>query len=139
LLHALELIGEVRILGSVRLKLGEPHLPKLPAPLTNAGPEMLAHAIRHEEFGVFGPAVTALGEADLLLAEGFAMRGAGVVLVRGAVADMAVDDYQGRHILGAPEILDCQRQLFRIIRIAHLPYVPTVSKEARADIVAEGE
>src|SRR5208282_3881527 len=40
LLHALELIGEVRILGSVRLKLGEPHLPKLPAPLTNAGPEM---------------------------------------------------------------------------------------------------
>ena len=100
---------------------------------------MLAHAVRHQKFGVFGPAVAAFGETDLLLAERLAMGGAGVVLVRGAVADMAVDDDQGRHLRRAPEALDRLRQPLRVVGVADLLHVPAIGEKARRDIVAEGQ
>ena len=65
--------------------------------------EMLAHAVRHQKLCIFRPAVAALGEAHLFFAERLAVRGAGVLLVRRAVADMAVDDDQGRTVAGAAE------------------------------------
>ena len=74
--------------------------------------KMLAHAVRHQEFGVLGPAIAALGETYLLLAERLAVGGAGVVFMGGAVADMTLDDDQGRHIVGSLEDIDRLRQPF---------------------------
>ncbi len=100
---------------------------------------MLAHAVRHQEFGVLGPAVATLGETYLLLAERLAMGRAGVVLVRGAIADMAFDDDQGRHIIGSLEDIDRLRQPFCIVGVADPLHVPAIGQEARRDIVAEGQ
>jgi hypothetical protein len=44
---------------------------------------VLADAVGDEELRVLGPAVVALGEADLLLAERLAVGFGGVLLVRG--------------------------------------------------------
>ena len=80
------------------------------AALADAVLEMLAHAVGHEKLGVLGPAVAALGQAYLLFAERLAVGGAGVVLMRCAVADMALDDDQRRRVVGPPENLDRLRQ-----------------------------
>ena len=98
---------------------------------------MLAHALRHQKLGVLGPAVAALGQADLLLAERLAMGGAGILLVRGAVADMAVDDDQGRHIVRASKSLDRLRQPSGVVGVADTLHVPAIGEEARRHIVAE--
>ena len=60
--------------------------------------EVLADAVGHEELGVLRPAVVPLGEPDLLLAERLAVGGAGVLLVRRAPGDVAVDDDQRRPV-----------------------------------------
>ena len=100
---------------------------------------MLAHAVRHEKFGILGPAVAALGETDFLLAERLAVGGAGVVLVRCAVADMTVDDDQRRRIGDLPEPLDGLRQPLPIVGVADVLHVPTVGEETCRDIVAESQ
>jgi hypothetical protein len=71
---------------------------RLPAP-ADASLEMLAYPVGHEERGVFRPAVMPFGQADFFLAQRFAMRRTGVLLVGRAVGDMAVDNDQGGPIL----------------------------------------
>ena len=110
---------------------------KLSAAPADAILEMLAHAVRHEKLGVFRPAVAALGEAYLLLAERLAVGRAGVVLMRRAIADVAFDDDQGRHVVGAPETLDGLRQPLRVVGVADALHVPAIGEEARRDVVAE--
>ena len=80
------------------------------AALAHAVPEMLAHAVRHEKLGVFGPAIAPLGEPYLFLAERLAMGCAGVVLVRRAIADVAFDDDERWRVLGSAKNLDRLRQ-----------------------------
>ena len=109
-LHAFDLVGKIGVLASVGCEQRAPIFVETSSAPADAVLKMLAHAVRHEEFGVLGPAVAALGETDLLLAERLAVGRAGVVLVRGAVADMAFDDDQGRHIVGSLEDLDRLRQ-----------------------------
>ena len=75
--------------------------------------EMLAHAVRHEELRVFRPAVAALRQTDFFLAERLAVRRAGVLLVRRAVADVAVDDDQRRPVVRALGSLDAPRRSSR--------------------------
>jgi hypothetical protein len=60
---------------------------------------MLAAAVRDEELCILGPPIAALGEADLLLTERFAMGGGSILLVRRAVADMAIQNDKGRAAL----------------------------------------
>ena len=109
-LHALDLVGKIGVLCSVGCEQRAPIFLETSAAPADAVLKMLAHAVRHQEFGVLGPAIASLGETDFLLAERLAVGGAGVVLVRGAVADMTFDDDQGRHIVGSLEDLDRLRQ-----------------------------
>ena len=106
LLHRVDLGGEVGVRLGV---LGELRLPggaQLGAALADPVGEVLADAVGDEELGVLGPAVGALGLAHLLLAERLAVGGGGVLLVRRAVADVAVDDDQRRPALLALELLE---------------------------------
>ena len=64
--------------------------------------EVLPDPVGDEELGVLGPVVGALGLPHLLLAERLAVGGGGVHLVRGAPADVAVDDDQRRPPLLRP-------------------------------------
>ena len=110
---------------------------KLSAAPRHAVLEMLAHPVRHKKLGVFRPAVAALGEAYLLLAERLAVGCARVVLMRRAIADVAFDDDQGRHVRCAPENLNGLRQPLGVVGVAHAMDVPAIGQEARRDVVAE--
>src|SRR5262249_51648309 len=78
---AVELIGQVGVLLLVLCDASEPGIAELLAASADAGAEVLVHAAGDEELRVLGPAVGALGEPDLLLAERLAVRPARVLLV----------------------------------------------------------
>ena len=122
--------------------LGELALPggaQLGAALADPVGEVLADAVGDEELGVLGPAVGALGLAHLLLAERLAVGGGGVHLVRRAVADVAVDDDQGRALLLALELLEGGGDQLGVVGVADPGDVPAVAHEAGGDVVAVGE
>src|SRR5215831_8252396 len=105
-LHLLDLAREFRIFAPVPLEPREPSLAKLMASSPGAGVEMLAHALRHQELCVFGPAVAALGKSNLLLAERLPVGCTGVLLVRSSVPDMTLQDDERRLVFDVPETLD---------------------------------
>ena len=63
----------------------------------------------------------------------------GVLLVRRAVADVAVDDDQRRPPLLALEDLERPGEQLEVVGVAHPGDVPAVADEARRDVVAVGE
>ncbi len=105
-LDPLEAIGKLGVFLAIFGEPSEPVGAKPAAARADASVKMSADAIRHQKLCVLRPAIEPFGQADLLLAEGLAMRGAGVVLVRRSIADMTVDDDQGRHLPGVAERRD---------------------------------
>ncbi len=81
MLHPVELVGQVGVLGPVPLHSGEPGVAQLLATPADALVEVLVNSVGHEELGVLGPVVVALREPDFFLAQGLAVGGAGVLLV----------------------------------------------------------
>ena len=92
--------GILRAIGGEQLV---PRRVRRRAARADAGSEVLAHAVGHQELRVLGPAVGALGEPHLLHAERLAVRRGRVLPVRRAVADVAVEDDQRRPALGLRE------------------------------------
>ena len=101
--------------------------PRLCAARADAGGEMLVDAVGDQKLRVLGPAVSALGEADLLFAERFAVGFGRVLFVRRAIADVAVENDERWAALGLPE--DIQRLLdaFNVVGVAHAQNVPAVA------------
>ena len=62
--------------------------------------EIVQHAVGNQELRVFRPAVKFFGQPDFFFAQRFAVGGVGVLLVRRAVADVAVDADQRRAVVG---------------------------------------
>src|SRR5207244_10981738 len=87
-LHQVDLGRELRIFRSVSREQFGPPAADLRAAGANPRGEMGAHGVGNEELGVLGPAVVAFGEANLLLAEGLAVRRAGILLMRPSVANV---------------------------------------------------
>ena len=78
-----------------------------PAPArANRLGEPLAHAVGNQELGVLRPAVGALGQPHLVSAERLAVGGGGVLLVRRAIADDALDHDQCRPVVRRLERLE---------------------------------
>ncbi len=105
----------------------------------DAGREVLADAIRHEELRVFGPSVAAFGEADLIVAERLAMGFGGVLLVWRTVADVAVQDDKGRTALRLPEDLQSVLDSIDVVGIADPQDIPAISQKPGRDILREGD
>ena len=102
--------------------------------------EALAHAVGHQELRVLGPAIGALGQPHLVLAQGVAVGRGGVLLVRRAIADDAVDDDQGRPVLGRAETSRARAATAsQSLASRHPQHVPAIGREAGRDILAEGE
>src|SRR5439155_5422008 len=93
-LHAVEVVGQGGMARLVALEKTDPFRAQPRAARADAGRETFAYTLGDEELLLFRPAVEALAEPDLLLAQRLAVRGVGVLLVRRAVADVAVDDDQ---------------------------------------------
>src|SRR5262245_58168156 len=137
MLDAPELVGELRELGPVLLELALPRLaPRAPAS-PDAGREVLAHPVGHQELRVLRPAIRSLGETDLLRSQRLPVRRAGVLLVRRAVADVAVDDEERRPVVRALERRECALEHVEVVGIADADDVPAVREEAARDVVAE--
>ena len=117
-------VGELRellaVVGEQRLPARRASAPRAPIPASKCSHD----PVGHEELGILRPAIGALGEPHLVLAQRLAMGRGGVDLVRRAIADMAVEDDQRRPALGLAE--DRQRILdaLEIVGIADPQHVP---------------
>src|SRR3546814_15806401 len=114
-------------------------MPEHTASAADAGRETLSDTIRHQKFSVFRPAIAALGKPDLLLAEWVAMGGAGVMLVRRPVADMAVHDDQGGPVLVPLGRRDGFGEALAIVCVGCAKDIPAIALESRRDILAESK
>ena len=112
-------------------------MPGLRAALADAGGEVLADAVGDEELRVLRPAVDALGQADLLVAERLAVGLGRVLLVRRAVADVAVEDDERGAALGLPEDLQGVLDAIDVVGVAHPQDVPPVTQEPGRDVLRE--
>ncbi len=92
-------------------------------------------AVRYEEFGGLWPAIAALGKADLFDPERFAMGRAGIMFMRCAVADMAVDDDQGRKRAAGLEGLNRLGETLRIIGVDNPDNVPAKARSVCPSMV----
>ena len=126
-LHAVEFVGEAGILCLVLASNSvEPGVAQLLAAAADALLEMLVDAVRDEELGVLGPAVDLLGQLDLIFAERLAVSGMGVLLVRRALADVAVDDDQRGTIVGLRNDRMRPIEQRQIVGVAHPRDVPAI-------------
>ncbi len=67
------------------------------------------------------------------------MGGRGILLVRRAVADMALDDDQGRPVVGALGVGDRVGDPLAVVGVADPLDLPAIAEKAGGDILAEGE
>ena len=113
--------------GNLRSVVGKERLPAAPRlgpARADAGSEMLPDAVGHKELGILGPAIGALGEPDLLVAQRLAVGCGGVDLVRRAVADVAVQNDQRRPARGLAEDRERMLDALEIVGVADPQHVP---------------
>src|SRR5439155_4945661 len=137
-LHLLDLARQLGVRRPIGLEQRRPLLACSRAARADAGREPLAHALGDQELRILRPAVAALGEADLFLAERLAVGCGRVVLVRRAISDVAVEDDQRWTALRLPEGPEGLLDAAEVVGVAHAQDVPAVALEPRGDILGEG-
>src|SRR5262245_59642515 len=90
--HPQHVVGQFWVLFLVVLDLCLPRRARLAPTPADALSEMLADAVGYQKLRVLRPTVAAFGQPDFVLAKWLAVRRAGVLLVGGAVPDVAVDN-----------------------------------------------
>src|SRR5262249_18963788 len=94
MLHPVQLLSQLGILGPILTRSSEPGVSEFLAPPADTVAKVLVDAIRNVELRVFRPAIIPLGQSDFFLAQRLAVSSARVLLVRRAVGNMAVHDDQ---------------------------------------------
>src|ERR1700704_1404896 len=138
-LHQVDLGREFRISRPVSREELSPTAVGLRAARANSGGEMFAHAVGNQELGVFGPSVVAFGEANLLLTQRLAMSGGGILLMRRAVTDMAVENDESWEPLGLAKGVESLLDPVYVIGVAHAQDVPAITHESRSDVLRKGD
>ena len=100
---------------------------------------MIVDSIRHIELFVFRPAVVSLGKPDLFFAQRFAVGATGVLLVRSAIADVAIHDDQRRAIVRTLKVVERAGQHIEVICVTHPRHVPAIADKARGHVFAKGQ
>jgi hypothetical protein len=95
--------------------------------------------VGHEELRVLGPAVGTLGQPHLLLAERAAVRAVAVLLVGGAVADVAAHADEGWTVGGGAELAKGSVERAEVVGVLDADDVPAVGLEPLANVLAERE
>src|SRR4030095_15852185 len=93
-LHRVDLVCKLGVRGPVRREELRPLGARRSAARTDAGGEMLADAVGDEKLRILRPPVAALDEPHFIVAERLAVGRGRVLLVRRAVADVGVEEYQ---------------------------------------------
>src|SRR5262249_11846104 len=76
---------------------------------------------------------------DFVLAQGLAVRRGGILLVRRAIADVAVEDDEGRAALRLPKHIECLLDSLDVVGVAHAQNVPAVTEEPGGDVFGKGD
>src|SRR5262249_53453431 len=92
----------------------------------DTGREVLADSVRNQKLRVLGPPVTALGKPDFLIAKRLSMSLCGILFVGRTVADMSVEDEEGRPALGLLEDLESVLDSVDIVGVTNPQNVPAV-------------
>src|SRR6185437_9769137 len=95
MLHAIKLVSQIGMIFFVAPQKLLPGGAQVVTALADSVGKMLAHPVRYQELGVFRPAVGALGKADFILSQRFAVSFTSVLLVGRAVSNVAIDDDEG--------------------------------------------
>ncbi len=109
------------------------------AAIGDGGVGVLDDPVGNQELGVFGPVVEPFGGLGLLRAQRLAVSLFGIGLGRRAIADDAVDDDQGRGVVGDLESLDRARQNLRVIGVGDVQSLPAIGAEPGRDVLGEGQ
>src|SRR5712692_8226952 len=116
MLHTVEVVREFGILFPVPIKLSDPLLAQFVATFADALAEMFPYTVRDKKLSIFRPAVVAFGEADFIFAQRLAMSRARILLVRGSISDVRVNDNQSRAVVSLQEATICSREHLEIVR-----------------------
>ncbi len=100
--------------------------------LAHACLEMFSHPVGHQEPGVLRPAIITLGQLDFFLSQWLPVYGAGVLLVRRAVGDMAIHNDEGKSVRDVLEGCEGALEHVQVIGIPHPRDVPAVPDTAVA-------
>ena len=100
---------------------------------------MLLDALGDKELGIFRPSVEAFAEADLLVSEGLAMSRGSVLLVGGTVADMAIQNNEGRAALRLSEDLQGMLDAVNVIGVTDAQDVPPITQEPGRYVYRESD
>ena len=136
-LHQIDLVGERSVLRAIGLEQIHPPTPRGGATRAHPGREMLVHAVGDEELGVLRPSVKTFGETDLVLPQRLAMGFGRVVLVRRAIADVAVEDDERGAAFRALEDLEGARDTIHVVGVVHALHVPSVTHEPPGHVLRE--
>src|SRR3989442_1503754 len=137
-LHLIDLARKPGVRGPVRRKERCPLTAGCGAACADSGGEVLADAVGDQEPCFLRPAVAALGEADLLVTERLAVGRCGVMLVRGAGADVAVGDDQGGGRLRLPEGAESLLHAIHVGGVTHPQGGPPRRGEPGGDVLRVG-
>ena len=98
---------------------------------------MFVDAIGHKKLCIFGPAVAALGEPDLLISERLAVSRSRVLPVRRTVADVTVQHNERRAFLGLSEDVEGVLDALDVVGVADAQDVPPVGQKSRLDVLSK--
>src|SRR5262245_25595328 len=139
LLHQVDLVCELRIFRAISCKELAPLTAGFFPTRANSGGEVLAHRIGNEKLRVLRPAVSAFDKANLVLAQRLAVRRGSVLLVRRAVADMAVQNDEGWAPLGLVKDVQGLLDPVDVVGVADAQNVPAVTEEPGGDVFGKGD
>src|SRR5262249_17634044 len=139
LLHLIDLFRKLGILLAVRREERRPPASSGGAARPDTGREVLAHAVGNQELRVFRPPIGALAKANFLRAEWLAARGSAGLPVRGAVADVAVEDDECGAPLRLPKDTESCLDAIEVVGVADAENVPAVPQESGGDVLCECE
>src|SRR5262249_49801729 len=94
MLHIVKLARQLWMIFLVFFNPTKPGIAELLAASADAVAEMTVNRFGNQKFGVLRPAIVALGQPNLFLPQGLAMRSARVLLVRSPPGDMAINNNQ---------------------------------------------
>src|SRR5262249_4458555 len=138
-LHLLDFNRKLRGLGAVTSEKSSPFLPGLRPACAGAGGKMFGDGVGHKELGVFGPAVAALGEPNLVVSQRFAVSCSCVLLMRGTVADVTVQNNKGGPFFGLTEDVEGMLNTLDVVSVADTQHIPSVGKKSCLNVFGEGD
>src|SRR6202035_716999 len=106
---------------------------------TDSGSKVLTDSIRDEKLSILRPSIAALSQSDLIVAERLSMGFRRILFMRRTVADVAVQDEEGRAARRLAKHLQGLLDSINVVRVADPQNVPTVTQEAGRDVFREGD